>query len=334
VTIFFVLSGFLLYRPYVARHLEGRRGPALRAFARRRVLRVVPAYWLALTVAGAAFALPGVFSDQAWLYYGFTQAYSSHRIFDGIPIAWSLCIEVTFYALLPLYAMAAHRLTRGRDLRASVGREVMLLAAVTFGTIVVRTLVARHWGFTVFVWASLPGCFYWFALGMALAIASAYLADTRARNRRGDVPGAPALAWLIAAALFAALVTAHGRPERHAFYAYAPGYVDVASDLVAYLLAGAVAFFLVLPAVFWQGSRSVVSRVLGWRWLGWLGLISYGIYLWHKPLLDQVHLHHWEAPLLLRAAVSAVLTIAIAAASYYVVERPLLRLKHRPAERR
>jgi peptidoglycan/LPS O-acetylase OafA/YrhL len=334
VTIFFVISGFLLYRPYVARHLEGRPGPALRDFARRRVLRIVPAYWVALTVGAAVLALPGVFSDQAWLYYGFAQAYSSHRIFDGIPIAWSLCIEVTFYALLPFYAMAAHRLTRGRDMRSAVEREVALLTVVAIATIVVRTLVAHRSGFTVFVWASLPGTFFWFALGMALAVASAALAHSYPRGRRGDVPGTPVLAWIVAAALFAAVVVDQGKPERHAFYAYAPGHLDVSRDLVAYLLMGLAAAFVVLPAVFWQGSQSIVSRMLAWRWLGWLGLVSYGIYLWHKPLLDQFRIHDANDPLLWRATFVAAATVAIAAASYYIVERPLLRLKHRPGDRR
>src|SRR3954468_20104855 len=50
VTLFFIISGFLLYRPFVAARLEHRPAPRIPVYARRRVLRIVPAYWLALTV--------------------------------------------------------------------------------------------------------------------------------------------------------------------------------------------------------------------------------------------------------------------------------------------
>ena len=73
VTLFFVLSGFLLYRPFVAARLENRPAPRLRDYARRRVLRIVPAYWLALTVLAI---WPGLtFTAPRWVYYGFLQNY-------------------------------------------------------------------------------------------------------------------------------------------------------------------------------------------------------------------------------------------------------------------
>src|SRR5947209_19307560 len=50
VPIFFAISGFLLYRPFVAAHLEGKAGPRVGDYAWRRFLRIVPAYWFALTV--------------------------------------------------------------------------------------------------------------------------------------------------------------------------------------------------------------------------------------------------------------------------------------------
>ena len=53
VTLFFLLSGFLLYRPFVAARLQGRPPIRIRDFVRRRVLRIVPAYWVCLVVLGA-----------------------------------------------------------------------------------------------------------------------------------------------------------------------------------------------------------------------------------------------------------------------------------------
>lgn len=49
IAIFFVLSGFLLYRPFARSRLKGEGLPSVKAYARRRLLRIVPAYWAALT---------------------------------------------------------------------------------------------------------------------------------------------------------------------------------------------------------------------------------------------------------------------------------------------
>ena len=105
VTVFFVLSGFLLYRPFVRSRLLGGPRPAAAAYGWRRVLRIVPAYWVALTIIviwlGKRYVVePG----NLFEYYGFAQIYSNLAL-GGITQAWTLCIEVTFYALLPLWAL-------------------------------------------------------------------------------------------------------------------------------------------------------------------------------------------------------------------------------------
>ena len=66
--------------------------------------------------------------------------------------------------------------------------------------------------------------------------------------------------------------------------------------------------------------------------MAWLGLVSYGIFLWHQPLLDQLLIQDLpgRAPVLPFVTVLVVTTagaVAIAAASYYLVERPFLALK-------
>ena len=75
VTMFFVISGFLLYRPMVASRILGVPATRTRDYARRRFLRIVPAYWLALTVLGIFPGLYGVFSGNWWVYYGLLQNY-------------------------------------------------------------------------------------------------------------------------------------------------------------------------------------------------------------------------------------------------------------------
>ena len=104
--VFFALSGFLLYRPYVAARVDRRPPPRVRDYTRRRIFRIVPAYWAALTLLAIWPGVPGVFSDDWWVYYGFLQIYKREWITGGLPQVWSLCIDVSFYAVLPIYAIA------------------------------------------------------------------------------------------------------------------------------------------------------------------------------------------------------------------------------------
>jgi peptidoglycan/LPS O-acetylase OafA/YrhL len=83
--LFFAISGFLLYRPWIA------SAPSVARYARRRALRILPAYWLALTLLAI---YPGVvLGDDWWRYYLFLQLYSADTVSGGIPVAWTLCVE-------------------------------------------------------------------------------------------------------------------------------------------------------------------------------------------------------------------------------------------------
>src|SRR5437763_2343988 len=112
VTIFFLISGFLLYRPFARARLEGEPMPSAGAYAWRRLLRIVPAYWLALTVLGIWLSFPGLFQfHNAIRYYGFAQIYRGDTSLGGIGQAWTLCVAATFYVMLPVYALALRPLS-------------------------------------------------------------------------------------------------------------------------------------------------------------------------------------------------------------------------------
>nr|ABP44838.1 acyltransferases-like protein [Mycolicibacterium gilvum PYR-GCK] len=68
VAVFFVLSGFLLFRPWVAAAAEGRRGPSVRRFARRRLRRIVPAYLITVVAVFEVYTVftPGPNPGQTW----------------------------------------------------------------------------------------------------------------------------------------------------------------------------------------------------------------------------------------------------------------------------
>jgi peptidoglycan/LPS O-acetylase OafA/YrhL len=320
VTVFFVISGFLLYRPFVAARLGGAGAPAVGAYAWRRFLRIVPAYWVALTVVAVVLGLTYVFTASGLArFYGFAQIYSPDDAARGLGQAWTLCVEVTFYALLPLWALALRRVPGG------VRTELASLALLALGGLAFAALVARAYdpNLPEDVWAfmQMPNYFDAFAAGMALAVLSAWWSG------RAGTPGPvafverrPWVPWGVALLAFAAaaqLGTVGEQTDREYF--------------VTHRLFVVVAMGLLLPAIFGDPSRGSVRRVLGWRPLLWVGLVSYGVYLYHVLAFDRLFAWGWDtsAPAgeIARLMMGVLFTIALAAVSYYLVERPALRLK-------
>jgi len=115
---------FLLYRPYAMAHLNGTQGPETLSYAWRRTLRILPAYWTALTLLALWPGLKAVFSADWWIYYGLLQAFWSPTLFSGLSVAWSLTIEASFYALLPLLAMFFARLGKNVHPRSRMVRQL------------------------------------------------------------------------------------------------------------------------------------------------------------------------------------------------------------------
>jgi peptidoglycan/LPS O-acetylase OafA/YrhL len=330
VTIFFLISGFLLYRPYVAAHLDGEPGPRVRDYARRRVLRIVPAYWLALTLLAIYPGLVQMWTGHSWVYYLFLQDYSAAWTFGGLQPAWSLAIEASFYIALPFVAYGLRRAGAGMDRSGRVALEAGVIGLLGIASFVIRAVTPGSPASQVHI--TLIATFDWFALGMLLAIASAALAGREPRPVR-FLRRWPSSAWLVALALFWFTSTQLGLGGTLFFR------VTTAQSLAQHALYGAIAFFLLLPAVFADDGAGVPRAVLRNRLVAWIGLISYGIFLWHHPIAIKLSSAHHSglfsgARMLGITAATVAISIACAAASYYVVERPILRFKDRPFRRR
>jgi peptidoglycan/LPS O-acetylase OafA/YrhL len=316
VPIFFVVSGFLLYRPFVARRVEGRPRAPVRRYAIRRVLRIVPAYWVALTLItiwlglqSQVFTLHGVVT-----YYGFLQVYDTSTIAGGIGQAWTLSVEVAFYVLLPLWAIAISRV------RSELWPVAALaLAGIAWKLVVLATqFKAGNAFFPLLV--AFPAWLETFAAGMALAVISVWATERGWRPRAmGIVERHAWLPWLVAALAYTALCVRGWQGGTRA------------QVLVDYELKTVVALGLVLPAVIGDPTRGWVRRVLAFPPLLWVGLVSYGFFLWHLAVITQ--LHRWGVdddagiPLFTLAALGG--SLAIAAVSWYALERPALRLGRR-----
>jgi peptidoglycan/LPS O-acetylase OafA/YrhL len=333
--LFFVISGFLLYRPYVAARAAGAPAPSIGRYARRRVLRIVPAYWLALTALALFPGITGVFSGDWWRYYLFLQLYWQDTVTGGIPVAWTLCVEASFYLVLPFWALAVRRF----------GVELRALAVVAAGGAAVQVAAARN-ELSDLLATTLLGQCTWLALGMALAVASVR-AERAPRDPRAVrlVVAHPGLCWLGAGAAFAGL-TALLQPGGVFGIARAVATQQpFAKTIAAIALGVAVNVLLVAPAIFGQGAGGLPRRVLAAAPLAWLGLISYGMYLWHLTVAQLLALpsapghfsadgldlatkvDHLTTPVLFVLTLAA--TTAIAAVSYHLVELPFLRRKER-----
>ena len=335
VSIFFVISGFLLYRPFVRARLDDEPPPRTGAYAWRRFLRIVPGYWVALTVVALWLGVPDVFTPSGIpTFYGFAQSYSSDTLLGGIGQAWSLCVEVAFYAFLPLWALVMRRVGRRSDRRRAFVQELgglllLVLASIAYKVWALEQAPASSLRSPPYM-LSLPGYLDQFAIGMLLAVLSVWYAGRSALPPAlGVIRRVPGLAWVGAGIAFWAVSTQIGLNggllqslttrtffERHALYAV-------------------VALGLVLPAVFAEPRRGVPGRLLSTRIAVYLGLVSYGVYLYHDAVVRQVtdSIDPSLSGVGLRFATNLALGIAgavvLASLSYYLVERPALRLKTR-----
>ena len=245
VSIFFLVSGFLLYRPFVVSHLTGEGSPNTRRFWQRRLLRIVPAYWLALTLLAYVFHL--VTMGPGWqgvvCQYLFLQIYFPTQIFFGITQAWSLCTEMSFYLTLPLYAWVVRRVGRARRsaqaqlVRELIGVGVLFVISFVFRYWVLhRPLItvshgkfvaicapncATHATFATLMVDWLPAYLDLFALGMLLAILSVWFAEHRSEPRWLQHRLMPWVSWLLAVVSFWA-VSHIVTDRRHPVFRQAP----------------------------------------------------------------------------------------------------------------
>jgi peptidoglycan/LPS O-acetylase OafA/YrhL len=176
----------------------------------------------------------------------------------------------------------------------------------------------------------LPGVLGWFSLGMALAVGSVAVRVKRpAPAPLRFAARAPTLMWLGAFALWFGGIVLGVFPDF-------PDAYGGPQWLVAQAVYGFIVVLLLAPAVFGDDRGGAVRGVLGNRFLSWLGLISYGLFLWHTTILDELGESGAldDVPGLALVALGFAITVACAAASYYIVERPLLRLKYGQRRRR
>ncbi|WP_431880161.1 acyltransferase family protein [Micromonospora marina] len=330
VAIFFVLSGFLLFRPWALAVATGRPRPRTERYFWRRALRILPAYWLAVVVCFVV--LPGNHPVSAgdWLrHLTFTQIYGPGQLRYGLSQTWSLATEVVFYLLLPLLAVLAV----GRTWRPV--RTVLLASSGALLTLAWVAMMGAGWLDNALHTMWFPSYAAWFGAGMALAAAHVALRTGTAPAAfrvLDDLASAPLACWGAALAVMAIATTPIAGPRDLT----GPTAVEFGTKLTLYLV---IAALITIPVAF--GGQTRAKEVFSSGPARWMGLVSYGLFLWHPLVIELIYLLD-DRPLFTGGfldifALTMVFGLAYAAVSYYGVERPLQTLgtqrRRRPAGR-
>jgi peptidoglycan/LPS O-acetylase OafA/YrhL len=305
VDVFFVLSGFLITRLFIVE--AARTGTInLRYFFMRRALRLMPCLWLVIgAMLGFAYLVdpPNFFRlDIIDAVCALTYVTNWHLIIEGdrrnlFGHTWSLAIEEQFYIA---WAVVAYWLRRAqlRDIALFLSGTILCLDIWRWFIAAQGASYLRLYaGFDVRADELLGGC----AAAAVIGVPAAQRALERLT--RSVALGPAALAALVSITAFD-----FGRP----------GLVFWYGPLLT-ILTVAVLFDIVL------NEQGFVARLLSWRPLVYVGSISYGLYLWHDPMMYYFKSAEWYV----RGAIAFVVAPVLAAGSYRYVEKPALLLKRR-----
>jgi peptidoglycan/LPS O-acetylase OafA/YrhL len=321
VWIFFAVSGYLIAGPFLRALLEGKSPPSARRFALRRAVRILPAYWVALAailllVTGPALAHWWQLPVHALLVQGLVPG----ELKNFYLVAWSLGVEAIFYVLVPLGALAVRRLARGE----AVPLNRLFAGVVGLWCVSVAISIGLGLVFPFHPGRSLPGgvqvldlagSLANFCPGMLVFLAVAARKDESSRWwPRYQAVAARPLPALAAGALLFLVATELPFQTSHAVTAAQGPLLGVASGLI-------------LVTFVHGGWTRPIARVLAP-----VGLISYGVYLWHWVILSTL-VHHETFILTgtgiletaVRVAALVAFTLPVALLSWVLLERPLLR---------
>jgi peptidoglycan/LPS O-acetylase OafA/YrhL len=308
VNIFFTLSGFLITALLLV-ELEARGKVWFAGFYARRALRLIPPLLLALALvallpnvyvgANNGVSISRWYSIPAALFYVANIVAALGHPLGFLAHTWSLAVEEQFYLLWPaLLVLLASRRLLGKALPVLIILAIVSRAAMTAGDV--------------------RGVPDWLISQTDQLLIGALLAVGYLRGGLSSLRREPA-GWLALAALAALVVigtaTKNGSEGHFALY----GGLTVAGIASAVLIGHLMV-----------SDGSTLSALFAFTPFVWIGRVSYGIYLFHFPIFQWVQHERWASKPKEYAVEYALLAIAVAV-SWFLVERPALRLKNRRA---
>ncbi|WP_286967894.1 MULTISPECIES: acyltransferase family protein [Arsenicicoccus] len=335
VPLFFVVSGFLLYRP----HARARLGSAtatqvsgardLRTYLRHRVFRILPAAWVAVLAAYLLLQHDKVGLVHYLRVATMSQIYVPSPSVPGLTQMWSLSTEVAFYLVLPLAAWGLSRLPRSSWLSWS---ELALVVLACLPAVSLAWIVLTHDNVEGMTNYWLPEYAAWFGGGMALAVwHEGRLAGELPRTAVDDLVASPGTLWAAAGALYLLLTTRLAGPyglDRATL-------LEAGSKNLGYTI---LAVLVVLPCIAAEPSSSRVVAALGSRPARLLGDLSYGVFVYHLVVLGLLARAIGHKPFtgdfLVLWPTTIVASLLVAWVSYRYVEAPIMRRARRRDPRR
>ena len=292
VDIFFVLSGFLI-TSNLKREIDTTGSLRLGRFYARRFLRLMPALWLMLAVDLASYFVryhnEYIVKDVVFsLFYimNWVRALSSLGG-DELGHLWSLSIEEQFYIVWPAVFLV---------LKPALRKPILIIC---ISTIILWRLYLLYTG------SSIERTYNGFDTHSDGLLIGCFLALIPSRPSR-DKYAAKLMVFPLLGLILIILFLRYDAPFTHWVG------LSIASLLSAWIISG-------------LQQKNLPSAILAHRIPVFVGKISYGLYLWHNPIIFVLKpkIHHFSTPILLS------LSFAAAIFSYYVVEQPFLRLKSR-----
>ncbi len=316
VDIFFSLSAFLLALPFVSAAREGRDQPRLRDYFQRRVLRIMPAYYVQLAlvlgfvwwaedrlaIAPSAIAAHLVL----WLNMG------PQPVPPLVGVWWTLPIEFGYYLLLPFLVPL---LTPKRCIWLVLS-AIIITVAYRYGMFQYAVGKGASVGEKVVLLEQLPGHLDQFVLG---SVAAVWIASRPDYGRSLDAGRARSLTIIGVAIVILMMALLHwnvmayweGHPLLFCFH------LIVSIGVTAFIIGAC-------------SDQHPDLRLLRWRPMVFLGTISYSIYLWHQLIIQWLGKQDWIAlptpytlPMLL--LIGGALTLVAAWLSWRLIEAPCLR---------
>lgn len=311
--LFFTLSGFVVFLPFVRAAMSQSHRYSLRGFMVRRFVRIVPAYYaVVILVWTLRYAGMRENWEDLLLHLSFTHVFSSQYIFWTVGPTWALAIEVLFYLFLLLFGPFIYWLGSLFITR----RQRALTIGLCVGSLGILSLLYKYWAFYHVQIPETAFAVYFgplakldsFVLGMLLAVVVTYLGDRPLLSYRGT------LALRLVG--FAGILVL-------AFFGQAIG--------LYFHTLFSVAFILIVASTVLAPIGSSFQRLMQTKPLLTLGLISYSLYLWHEPILRElgarnVLISQEPAAFLRNVLILLPLALIAATASYWIIEYPASHL--------